>query len=68
MRMGRELTKVRGGGSRELQKVYAELTSQIADAQPNAAHYYPGWLLAKGHIVEFDLAMSVGAKYSALSS
>ena len=39
-------------GSGELQKVYAELTSQIADAQPNAAHYYPGWLLAKGHNVE----------------
>ena len=65
---GKRVDEGSGGGSGELQKVYAELTSQIADAQPNAAHYYPGWLLAKGHIVEFDLAMSVGAKYSALSS
>ena len=39
-------------GSGELQKVYDELMSQIANAQPNAAHYYPGWLLAKGHTVE----------------
>lgn len=40
------------GRSGELQKVYTELINQISDAQPNAAHYYPGWLLAKGHNVE----------------
>lgn len=39
-------------GSGELQKIYDELMSQIADARPNAAHYYPGWLLEKGHHVE----------------
>ncbi len=49
---GKRVDEGPGDGSGELQKVYAELTSQIADAQPNAAHYYPGWLLAKGHTVE----------------
>ncbi|MEO1353670.1 MAG: Sir2 family NAD-dependent protein deacetylase [Cyanobacteria bacterium J06635_15] len=49
---GKRVDEGSEGDSGELQKVYAELTSQIADAQPNAAHYYPGWLLAKGHNVE----------------